>query len=550
MNLNLITIRAVNKCLFLILTGVLSSSFSLFGQENLENLINKLDVAISKKYEYATQKETRLDSLKLSLASELLPEKKVIILDKLFTEYEHYSLDGALRFAKEKRIITQQFNMPQLLAEANINIAHVLGKMGMYKETFEILSEIKKDKLDQEVLGYYYHVYHSTYLLLYNSAFSEEERFKYKQYINSLKDTLLRVFDPSSTSYKVILAGKYLEEDNPQMALSTTLSSYKKNDSHNDSVALYYPTALAYEAVGDLDKQTIFLAMAAIEDIENSKKSYIALRKLALILYQKGDFKRAFYYMKCSMEDALFAKARFRLVEISKDLPVIAASYDKEMLEIQKKLTKYLWVISLLVIVLLITIYLIYVQFKKASKAKKLLKTSYLELNEINNQLLILYNKISESEHVKEAYIAYVFRMYSLYIKKFDDYRLGLQRMLKTQQKDEAIRILSLKNSLNSELKEFFHNFDSVFLSIFPTFIEEFNEMLIENERIYPKEKEILTPELRIYALIRLGINDSARISDFLHYSPQTVYNYKIKIKNKLAVTKEEFSKKIIVIGR
>ena len=140
--------------------------------------------------------------------------------------------------------------------------------------------------------------------------------------------------------------------------------------------------------------------------------------------------------------------------------------------------------------------------------------------------------------------------MYSLYIKKFDDYRLGLQRMLKTQQKDEAIRILSLKNSLNSELKEFFHNFDSIFLSIFPTFIEEFNEMLIENERIYPKEKEILTPELRIYALIRLGINDSARISDFLHYSPQTVYNYKIKIKNKLAVTKEEFSKKIIVIGR
>ena len=168
----------------------------------------------------------------------------------------------------------------------------------------------------------------------------------------------------------------------------------------------------------------------------------------------------------------------------------------------------------------------------------------------MNNQLLILYNKISESEHVKEAYIAYVFRMYSLYIKKFDDYRLGLQRMLKTQQKDEAIRILSLKNSLNNELKEFFHNFDSIFLSIFPTFIEEFNKMLIENERIYPKEKDILTPELRIYALIRLGINDSARIAELLHYSPQTVYNYKIKIKNKLTISKEEFSEKILVIGR
>jgi DNA-binding CsgD family transcriptional regulator len=122
--------------------------------------------------------------------------------------------------------------------------------------------------------------------------------------------------------------------------------------------------------------------------------------------------------------------------------------------------------------------------------------------------------------------------------------------MLKTQRTDEAIRILSLENSLNNELKEFFQNFDAIFLSIFPTFIEEFNEMLIENERIYPKEKDILTPELRIYALIRLGINDSARIAELLHYSPQTVYNYKIKIKNKLAISKEEFSEKILVIGR
>ncbi len=550
MDCNLIGIRLVNKRLFFILIGVLASSFNLFGQQNFENLIKKLDVAISKKNEFSIQKENRLDSLKLALASESLPEKKIKILDKLFKEYEHYNLDGALRVAKEKRITAQQLNAPELLYEANMNTAHVMGKMGMYKETFEILSEIKKDKLAREALPYYYHVYHSTYLLLYNSAFSEEERFKYKQYINSLKDTLLGIIDSSSTSYKLILAGKYLEDGNPQMALSSTLSAYKKVDRHNDSAALYYPTALAYEAVGDLDKQTTFLAMAAIQDIENSVKSYIALRKLALILYQKGDFKRAFNYMKCGMEDALFAKARFRLVEISKDLPVIAASYDREMLEKQKMLTRYLWIISLLVIILLISIYLIYVQLKKVSTAENFLKSKNSELNSLNNQLLILNNKISESEHVKEAYIAYVFRLYSLYIRKFDDYRLGLQRMLKTQRTDEAIRILSLENSLNNELKEFFQNFDAIFLSIFPTFIEEFNEMLIENERIYPKEKDILTPELRIYALIRLGINDSARIAELLHYSPQTVYNYKIKIKNKLAISKEEFIEKILVIGR
>lgn len=550
MDFNLIRIQPVNKGLLLILIGVLASSFNLFGQQNIKNIIEKLDVAISNKNEFTTQKENRLDSLKLALASESVPDKKAKILDKLFKEYEHYNLDGALRVAKEKKIIAQQSNAPELLAEANMNIAHVMGKMGMYKETFEILSEINKNKLAPQALPYYYHVYHSTYLLLYNSAFSEEERFKYKQYINSLKDTLLSLIDSSSTSYKLILAGKYLEDSNPQMALSSTLSAYKNTDNHNDSAALYYPTALAYEAVGDLKRQTLFLAMAAIQDIENSVKSYIALRKLALILYDKGDFKRAFSYMKCGMEDAIFAKARFRLVEVSKDLPVIAASYEREMLATQKKLTRYLWIISLLVIVLLISIYLIYVQFKKVSTAESFLKIKNLELNSMNSQLLTLNNKISESEHVKEAYIAYVFRMYSLYIRKFEDYRLGLQRMLKTQKTEEAIRILSLENSLTNELKEFFQNFDAIFLSIFPTFIDEFNQMLIENERIYPKEKDILTPELRIYALIRLGITDSARIAELLHYSPQTVYNYKLKIKNKLTISKEEFNEKVLVIGR
>ena len=130
-----------------------------------------------------------------------------------------------------------------------------------------------------------------------------------------------------------------------------------------------------------------------------------------------------------------------------------------------------------------------------------------------------------------------------------ETYRLNIHNKLRNN-KAEDVKTMTSTSLLPSEQKEFFDSFDAIFMNLYPNFIEDFNAMLLSDEQITPKKGDILSPELRIYALIRLGITDSGKIATFLHYSPQTVYNYKLKVKNKLTVSKEEFLEAVRNIGR
>lgn len=178
------------------------------------------------------------------------------------------------------------------------------------------------------------------------------------------------------------------------------------------------------------------------------------------------------------------------------------------------------------------------------------MKVMYEDMKEMNTELNMLNKELSESNQVKEAYIGSVFNLCSTYIDKMEAYRLDLNRKLKADKIADALRTTGSASLVPDELKEFFRNFDTVFLNIYPDFVHQFNALLQKEERIIPKAGDILTPELRVFALIRLGINDSSKIAGFLHYSPQTVYNYKLKVRNKLIIPREEFEEALFRIGR
>ena len=249
------------------------------------------------------------------------------------------------------------------------------------------------------------------------------------------------------------------------------------------------------------------------------------------------------------MEDASFCGARFRMLEISETLSIITAAYDKKIKQEKEKLFKYLIMISFLSFVLLASIVFIWRQLKKFSSAKKSIKNMYDDMKQMNRDLDELNKKLSESNHVKEEYIGSVFNLCSTYINKIETYRISLNRNLVANRIEEARKITS-STIIPDELKEFFGHFDAIFLNIYPNFIDEFNFLLKEEGKIIPKTGDILTPELRVFALMRLGITDSSKIAAFLHYSPQTVYNYTLKIRNKLLVSKEEFSAAMQQIGK
>ncbi|MBA4317420.1 MAG: transcriptional regulator, partial [Flavobacterium sp.] len=195
-------------------------------------------------------------------------------------------------------------------------------------------------------------------------------------------------------------------------------------------------------------------------------------------------------------------------------------------------------------------------QLKNLSHARKELQDVNNQLETLNknlvnaNQELIgLYGELSESNHIKEYYIGNFLSICSNYIDKLDIHRKMVKKMIVGKQISELFEKTKSSQLIDDELELFYKNFDSTFLHIYPDFVAQINNLLLPDERIILKKGELLNTELRIFALIRLGISDSATIAKLLRYSVNTIYNYRVKIKNKAAVPRDDFEKLILKIG-
>lgn len=529
------------KIVFLIISFFPIITFGYNSQ--VDSLLKVLDTTIKDRAFYKKRKEQKIDSLKLIQSTN--KERQYKILSSIFEQYSRYNLDSALHYANKKFDIANILENEQYILTTELNVSEVLGRMGMYKESLDILNKIQSNSLKKEGKNYYYHLHHSLYTLLEENALSQKEKALYQNIILLYKDSLILTLPPDDITQSTMIKGKLLHEGRYDEALQL-LDSCLTNHKYSEAIEgiLNYEISDIYEKKGNIQQQKKHLIIASIYDQRRGVKSYIALRKLAVLLFQEGDIERANTYIKCAMEDAIACRARFRTLEISETLPIIAAAYNKKEEQDKNKLVLFLVLISILSTILGFSVIYIWKQLKKLSTTRKTLAKMYEEVKNINNELNKINIELSESNLVKKEYIGTVFNLCSTYIDKIESYRIKINRKLKAGQIKETLKLTSSTDLVATELKEFFQFFDAVFMNLYPDFIEDFNTLLIEDERIYPKNEDILTPELRVFALMRLGITNSSKIADFLHYSPQTIYNYKLKVKNKLAVSKEEFALK------
>jgi cell division protein FtsL len=340
-------------------------------------------------------------------------------------------------------------------------------------------------------------------------------------------------------------------------ALGELLKYYPKigKDNHVKAI-ISYSIALAYEGKKNQEMEKYWLIISAINDLESATKEYISLRKLALLLYEEKDFERAYKYTRRSLEDALFCNARLRTFEISSMLPVIDKAYQHQVDSRHKIMSVSLLSISILSILLILAIFFVYRQMKKLSLARYDLSIANQQLNDLNHELYRINKELkdtnlslSETNLIKEEYIGRYMDQCSEYIDKMDDYRKLLNRLSTNGKIEELTKTIKSKDFIESELKDFYNNFDMTFLQLFPNFVEEFRKLLVDEDLIQLKHGQLLNTELRIFALIRLGITDSVKISHFLRCSLSTVYNYRTKMRNKALGNRDEFEFKVMQIG-
>lgn len=505
---------------------------------SVSELLDELDEMIIQKKQYHARKEDKLKYLKeaFHMASDL--QKKYEICGDLFLEYLHYQTDSALYYVNEKSLILSELDSLASKDEIIVSRAEVMGIMGMYNEALFELLRLSPSTMSKETLSYYYRTFRGYYGWLADYTADTKTKQKYLEKTNLYRDSIL-LFTAPGIDRDIAFAEKHIYEGRPEEAFDILQKYEDKNQSIKQEAYAYYTLSEAYEATGNIDMQVYYLAKTALLDMQMAVREYASLQKLARVMYSRGDLERAYRYLNCSMEDAVACNARLRFLEVTEYYPIIDKAYKTKEAEERAVTRKMLIIVSVLAVLLIALTAYLYYWMKKLTVMRR-------RLYEANRKLVSANQNLAETGKIKEVYIARYLDKCVGYLEKLEQYRRSLEKLAMASKIEELFKTIRSEQFLRDERKLFYNEFDKSFLDLFPNFIEDFNALLQEEGKIYPKSGELLNTELRIFALIRLGVTDANRIAHFLGYSLATVYNYRSKIRNKAAGDKEAFEQAVM----
>ncbi|MBD9137159.1 MAG: transcriptional regulator [Alistipes shahii] len=537
---------------------LLAATLSASAQNDLKSVLSQLDATLAHRDSYIAGREQRIESLKNILRkSDFSDAQRYILNQQLIDEYTPYQADSTIDYLYRNIALATRMNDAGHLNESRIQLAYLYSSAGIYLEAANMLKLVDTTALDRRQLVDYYIARHKLndelQLYSHDSAQGHESWRLTEIYARLIVDNT----EPESpTHLNFRLRQAIGARDYPQaVEISERLCSTLQPLSREYAEASYM-RALVADLMDDTPTAQVWFARSAMTDIQLAIRDNAALKSLANTLLDDDNIQRAMRYMRIVMDDARFFNSRLRPWQDALALHVIEEAYRVRR---QRMDTMYnIFVLSIAGFMLLAVGGVIFVlrQNRKLSlarlelqQANNRLNISNKDLQHINKRLAGLNSQISEANEVKEEYIGIFLTMCSEYIDKIIDSRRHVRRLLRDGRVDELRKEYSPTDGDSRELEEFYHNFDTTFLQLYPTFIEDFNSLLDREARIEPKKGELLTTELRIFALIRLGINDSSKIAALLRYSVSTIYNYRSKIKGHTLVSRDDFEERIKTIG-
>lgn len=526
-------------------------------EARLDSLLSVLDDVILHSRQFEVEKERHIASIRQSLSARALsPEEEYAVNFHLHDEYETYICDSALHYINRNIEIAGMLGRNDWLVESKLKKAHLLAVSGLYAEGIALLQTIdRKDIVGSRLLDYYT-AYENIYLYHAEYAQDDEYRPHYLKLRACYLDSILHIVPPGTYMHAVVQAPLLIDQGRYEEARSVLRHFLPQlNRQTRDYAVLTSVLAFACEPDRPVSERKYYLAESAIADIRCVVKENNSLRVLAELLYEEGDLERANRYMKKSMADATFYNARLRNIQASRMLPLIDNAYQREKEAQRQKLYVSLWVISALSLFLIAAVIFVIGQMKKLARARREVVEANRELQKLNEDLTAanlrqqeMNGSLTEANCVKEEYIGRFLGLCSAYIDKWETYRKMLNKQAGAGKLDELYKQLKSSRFIDEALKDFYREFDNAFLNIYPHFVESFNRLFPPEEQVEPKQGERLSTELRIYALIRLGISDSSRIASFLRCSITTIYTYRSKLKNK-SLYRGNFEAEVMKIG-
>jgi hypothetical protein len=518
-------------------------NFSALALTDTNTLLEELKNEIAKKNIYNGSKEVRIQKLKAyqSKLSKTDYDARFDTWDKLYTEYKSYQFDSAYVYVDKMILLSKETGNKRKEYYSYVKMAFILLSSGMFNETFDYLHKVDVKVLsDANKVDYYFFLGRCNYDLANYSNdkyFSPDYVKAGNKYIDSavvfcgndhiMHTYLLGLQDYQKKDYKGgrLRFGKLLEKDMPitmhlRAMVSCSLGAICLEDNdHEEGLNL--------------------MIRAAIADIKSSTRETVALYTLAELLYKQGNIKDAYSFIQLAKADADFYGARQRKIQIAAILPLIAAAELNNTEHQKNRFLVFLVVITTLALLVVFFLVMIIKQLKKLKTKESIIEGKNLQLNHINGKLI-------EDAKIKEEYIGQFFKAISGYIVKLENLKISIDAKL-SMKKYDAIHTFVNNIDIKKERENLYYSFDHIFLKIFPNFITVFNGLFAEKDQIWPDEDEVLNTDLRIFALIRMGIADNETIAKILEYSVNTIYVYKMRIKAK-SLHPDQFEQRIMDI--
>jgi hypothetical protein len=531
----------------LLLNGLLACANDRTG--TADSLLTELNHTLARKKEYDGQRLNRIAALTADFAStEASDNAKFDLGVRIYEEYKAFKYDSAFAYGQRITRLAAQLHSPEKMELAKLKLAFVLLSSGLFKETFDTLDRINPARLNGPDKQSFYFLKARAYSDLGN--FNQDQVYRPVYYAKALAyaDTALQFSRPGSYEYLSVqeFRAQKMNDLRTGEAVYEQIRHLPRLSLHQLAVSAS-TTAYLYELAGQPNKAFELLLLAAIADVKTATKETTAIFKLSDYCYRQGDLQNAYTFIREARENAAFYKARQRQIEISHVSSIIEGQKINIIESQRKSLKTYAIIMTVLAGVVIAFAAVSGLALRKLRKADRLISAANGSLQARNDELHQLNHGLNEANKIKEEYIGYYFHNNSQYIDKLETLKKRVEALLSSKQYAGLQKLVDGVN-IKTERNELLKGFDSVFLRLFPNFIAQFNALFREEDRVVLADDQLLTAELRIFALIRLGIADSEQISRMLGYSINTIYTYKTRVKNRSVVPNDEFEARIQTI--
>lgn len=529
---------------------------------NTDSLQNDLNRKLGNKALYDQKKFDEIKKIKKNLKKNVTSlTARYNNYEKLFDAYKSFVHDSAYVYCKKLDECAYLLKDPNKINYSKVQMGFILVSAGLFREGLDTLSTVNSHYLNVQQRSEFLFLKARSYFDMADFYRISDYYVRYNlrglQYCDSV------INNSKNGSYQSLSAIglKSIRRADFKSALAAYNRILTLTQSYQDSAINLSSLSYTYFRLNQTRPGLTSLINAAIIDIAHSTKESVALTDLASYYFQQGDTKAAFNYINNAISDANFYGARHREAKISNILPVIESERINAIEKQKRSLIIFASIISFLIIIVIIFTIITLKQLKKLRIADEVIFNKNIDLNVTNesltqanqaldvaNRSLISINhKLDEANMIKDEYIGYFFNVHSNYIEKIDRLKRSVEKVVKEKQFDEVLVLLK-KLNIGFERENLSNSFDKVFLNLFPNFVEDFNSLFDTEHQIHLHDNQLLNTEIRIFALIRLGIEDNETIAKILNYSVNTIYTYKTKVKNRSFLPNDEFEDRVISI--